>query len=425
MNESPPDEVVTRGARAHAWLLLLGLPVGVAGSLVLYLGLRNLTAPGWLTALGAIAFFPILPSVWHVLAERARGAPTGVGRPLGRFALRTLAVGLVVLSVSLATRGPRELVAEVGRVLRRGSVASGVAVSPANRPGGPAQPSPLKPRARHELESFIPADAKMVVALSDPASLRRLFGVVGDDTKKKLSALDTCHISFERARVLIASRDRKTRMIVVRSPGVTDRRNLYCLVGFLGSDKLNLRFSGDKGPIRFEVDGLLPKALKFDVVDEQTIVASDSTWKDTVGQRLFTSPPTQPVVQPPSAARLKAALDRIDRGAGLWAVRVMDSNAGSWDLALEGKGDGQDFVLHASSLPPSGAADKADAEFHVPLKFSSALPAGTIDDLVRVVLAISVAAGSTPDPVTASTAAPPPAAGDQDEAKAALQQAPR
>jgi len=330
-----------------------------------------------------------------MLAERQRRGPAVPGRPLERFALRTLAVGLMVLSVSLATRGPKRIGTDLRRVLHphEAEAPAPTAVAPPASPDASAPAEPPKPKVRHELEPFIPADAKMVIALSDPASLRRLFALVSGDTNKKLSALDTCHIPFDRARVLIAARDRKTRMLVVRAPGVTDKRNLYCLVGFLGSDKLNLRFAGEKGPVRFEIEGFLPRTLKFEAADDQTIVASDPGWRDTVGQKLFATPAATPAGLPAAGAKLASVLERVDRSANLWAVGVVASDPGSWDFALEGRVDGPDFVVRASSLPPTGDADKANFELRVPAKFSSALPEGTIDAGLRALLAVLSVAG--------------------------------
>ena len=57
-------------------------------------------------------------------------------------------------------------------------------------------------------------------------------------------------------------------MVVVRAPGITDQRNLYCLVGVLGKDRLDLRITSDSAPLRFEVEGLLPGPLKFEAIDD-------------------------------------------------------------------------------------------------------------------------------------------------------------
>ena len=251
-----------------------------------------------------------------------------------------------------------------------------------------------KPRPRHELEPFIPADASLVIALSDPPTLKRFFSLLGADTKKKLAALEKCQILLDDARVLIASRDRKTRMVVIRAPGVTDQRNLYCLVGFLGSDKLGLRFMSEKGPVRFEIEGLFPKTLKFEAVDANTVVAADPAWKETIGQKLFRDAVAMP------AGPLAAAIDRVDRGASLWAAGVAAADHGIWDLALEAGVKEGSFALRASSTSPSGAAHRADVELHLPSEFASALPEAAIDDGLRGVLAVVAAVG-------AGTKAPP------------------
>jgi hypothetical protein len=422
LNQAPSEADAPPPTPGRAWLLLPCLPVGIAGSLILFLGVADLGAPRWFGAVVALVFFPILPVAWHLLAERQRRGPAVPGRPLERFALRTLVVGLTVLSVSLATRGPRRIGADLHRVLR-GQVVEAPAPPAGTTPASPARaapPPPPAPRARHELEPFIPADARMVVALSDPGSLKRLFALVGADTNKRLSALDTCQIPLARARVLIAVRDRKTRMIVVRSPGVVDKRNLYCLVGFLGSDKLSLRFTGGKGPVRFEIDGFLPRALKFESVDDQTIVASDPAWRDTVDQKLFGPPPT---ATPAAGVELARVLERVDRGANLWAAGVVDGAPGPWDFALEGRADGPDFILRASSRPPSGP-EEARFELRVPAKFSAALPEGAIDAGLRALLAVLAVAGPSPSPARPAAPAARPARGDSPDTAPAPRDAP-
>jgi hypothetical protein len=367
---SSPDPSPPAGRVTRAWLLLPCLPVGIAGAVVLFLGLGDLGAPRWLGVVVALCFFPVLPVLWHMFAERPRQPPVSAirGRSLERFALRALAVGLTVLAVSFETVGPRNLGGDFSRLIRRRPAEAPVQVS-APPPQQPQTPPPApKPRPRHALEPFIPADANLVIALSDPATLRRFFSLLGADTKKKLAALEKCQILLDDARVLIASRDRKTRMVVIRAPGVIDQRNLYCLVGFLGSDKLGLRFMGDKGPVRFEIDGLFPRTLKFEAVDADTVVAADPAWKDTVGQKLFSDPAATP------AGPLAAAIDRVDRGASLWAAGVAAADQGIWDVTLDAGVTDVNFPLRASATSPSGAAQRADVEINVPSEFASALP---------------------------------------------------
>ena len=380
----PPSPHPTRN---RAWLLLLCLPVGVVGALILYLGLVDLTAPRWLAVVVAASFFPVLPVVWHMLAEKTRQPlPAIPGRPLERFALRTLAIGLLVLAVSLATLGPMNVRRDFNRVVRHQPPGRPAEVAATPPPAPPVVPPP-KPKPRHELEPFIPADASLVMALSDPAAMKRIFAVVGADTKKKISALEKCQIHLEGARVLIAVRDRKTRMVVIRAPGVTDQRNLYCVVGFLGSDKLGLRFIRDKDPVRFEVDGLFPKTLKFEAVDAQTIVAADATWSETLGQKLFGDPAAP-------KGSLASAIERVDRSASFWSAGVAHTDQGSWDLALEARFHGPDFELTMSSTPPSGAAHRAEVQVRVPPEFVAALPEGALDDGIRGLLGVIATAGA-------------------------------
>lgn len=202
------------------WSLLPCVLVGLAGALVPFASLTSLAAPSWLALAAAIAVFPVLPALWHAVAEHTRQRPVqGPSRSFARFALRTLAVGLLVIAVALATLGPRNLVAGLGRTMgfRKTEWLSHKPESPAPTPslGGLAQPIP-----HHELESFIPADASLVIALSDPATIRRIVAAKEPEIEKTWAALTKCQIQVEHALVLVAARDSKTHMIVVRAPGV-------------------------------------------------------------------------------------------------------------------------------------------------------------------------------------------------------------
>lgn len=363
------------------WLLFPCVAVAIVCALVPFTGLRGLGGPLWLALLAALVAFPGLALVWHALAERRRPPDAGGRRAFAeRLALRSLAVALVVLAVSFSNLGLRRVGdALVGLVRPPSAERRNTVVSV------PADPSGKGP-ARHELEPFIPADATAVVALADSAAMRQLLTGSGADTRDKVAALEKCQILMDSARILIASRDRHTRLIVVRAPGVTDPRNLYCLAGVLGSDRLRLRFSSDKPPVRFEVDGLVARTLRFSAVDDRTVVATDGPWGEAADRKLFAA-------EGGSEGPLAGVLTRVDRGASLWSATIFGTDQGPWDLALDARFQGPHLRLRGSSIPPSGAADQAVVETRVPLAFVSALPAAALHDGLGTVVAALAAAG--------------------------------
>jgi hypothetical protein len=372
-------------ARRRPWLLFLAVPVVLICALVPFAGLRDLGAPLWLAIAAAVIVFPALPLGWHLLADRSR--PTaGSGAFLDRFAARSLSLALVVLAVSLCNVGPRRIGAGLIEIVRPDRSAAETAAAL------PAEPAPAPGTPRHELEPFIPADANLVVALSDSAIMQQFLGVNGTDTKKTLAALEKCQIAISRARVLIAARDATTRMMVVRADGITDPRNLYCLVGFLGKDRLAVRFTNDKAPVTFDVEGLAARPLTFKAIDERTVVAAEGGWAAGATKLLY--PPGAATVEGP----LGPVLARIDRSVSLWSGSVRQTPGGVWDLALAARFAGSRFDLSASSVPPSGKADKAEAELHVPLTFAQALPAGALNEGIRGLMAAIAAIGPGPVP---------------------------
>lgn len=366
--------------RRRPWLLFLCVPVVLVCALVPFASLQELHAPLWLAVAAALVVFPGLPLAWHFLADRHGPAGAGPGDALDRFAVRSLSLALVVLAVSLANLGPRRVGAGLLAVIRPPPAAE--------PPGRATQPAPAPGTPRHELESFIPADANLVVALSDSAVLQQFLGVNGSDTKKTLAALDKCQIAMSRARVLIAARDGSTRLMVVRADGITDPRNLYCLVGFLGNERLSLRFASDKAPVSFDVEGLAAHPLTFKAIDERTVMAAEGGWAQSPGRPLY--PPGATTVDGP----LAVVLDRIDRSASLWSASIRQTERGPWDLAIDARFEGTRFSLRGSSIPPSGAADKAEGELRVPLSFASALPAAALNDGLRGLVAVVAASGA-------------------------------
>ncbi len=387
------------GRRFGAWPLIVCLPVAIACALVPFAGVRALGGPLWLAIAAALAVFPLLPFVWHFLAERKRLAGEGPSAaPFNRFGLRSLAVGLLVLAVAFSSLGPRPAGRQVAGLFRRGKAAA--LDGPAPRP---PEATPL--RRRHDLEGFIPADANLVVALSDTTVLQQLLARSGGEPGRRAAALEKCQILVERASALIIARDGGTRLMVVRAPGVTDPRNLYCLVGFLGSDRLKVRFSSEKAPVRFEIEGLAPRPLKFQAVDDKTVVASDGAWGPTEQKKLFAGGDARP------QGTLAAALERIDRGASLWAAGVVQTGKGPWDLALDARFEGTQMQLRGSSIPPAGEAERAELEMTVPFTFASTLPEGALADGIRGLISVIAAAGAnlTAPPTPNAHPAPAPA----------------
>src|SRR5687767_2997852 len=184
MNDaSPPGAGAARVSPKRIWLLVTCLPLVLACALLPFISLRALGAPTWLASVVALLAFPALPLTWHLLSERGR--PLFAGRPggwLDRLALRSLALGLVVLAVTLSNLGARRVGTGLMSVLRPQD-----AVAPPPKPAGP--PPVPRPAPRHELEAFIPVDARMVLALSDSAVMQQFLVALGPDAKKKLAAL--------------------------------------------------------------------------------------------------------------------------------------------------------------------------------------------------------------------------------------------
>ncbi len=392
MSDQLPDATIRdlpeERPRLRPWVLIPCTLLAIASALVLATGLRGLGAPIWAAVLAGLLVFPALPFAWHGVAERQR-AP-GARRPgiaIERFGLRSVLVGLLVLAVSLANLGPRRVAGHLAALVRPKPSETTLVPAPAKPKGTPLPVVPAE--SRHELEPFIPADAHSVVALSDPAVMRQLLASAGADTQEKLAALQKCQVIVDKARLLVAARDPDTRLIVVRAPGVTDPRNLYCLAGFLGSERLKLRFTSDKAPVRFEVDGLVPRTLRFTAIDEQTVLAAEGAWAQPAARK-----PIDPATATVETAPLAAVMARVDRGASLWSAAVFKTPQGPWDLALDARMQGEHLRLRGSSIPPSGEANKAVVETRVPLSFASALPGAALGQGLRGLLALLVSARS-------------------------------
>jgi hypothetical protein len=370
----PPSVAAT--TRRPPWTSILAAPFALAAALLLFRSLHAQAAPAWVGAVAAVAVFPILPLAWHILAERRTAARLPL---LDRFALRTLALAVLVLGVSLTTLGPRRVGSELTWFAHRAPHPAAPSATP------PPGDHPPAPPARNELEAFIPPDARMVVALSDARLAQQFLTPDGLDSKRTLAALEKCQISIDHAALLIATRGHDARLVAVRAPGITDQRNLYCLVGFLGGDRLRVRVTSDSGPLRFDVEGLPSGPLKFKAIEDGTILAAEGAWAEAADK-----PPARTATDKPPVDRsapLGTVLTRVDRSASLWSASIAGSDQHRWDLALDARFDGPDFKLRGSSIPPSGPGDRAEVQLRLPAGFTSALPPGTVRDALRSTLA--------------------------------------
>ena len=368
------------------WTVLACSAVGIAVAVVPCASLIAQQGPTWLAVGAGLAVFPVLPLVWHFMAEAKRvdrGRTSSASH--ARFGLRSLAIALLVFLVSLAAQGPQ-------RVLRNlGDLVGHVRVQPTAKPQVTPPPTRTISQAglAGGLESFIPADATLAVELAGSGAMERLLTAYGIDSRNQLAALATCRIDLGNARVLIAMRGKETRMIVVRAPGITDERNLYCLVGILGRDRLQLRSEGTGADTTLFVNGILSRQLVFRLLDSSTVIATDEDWQDTADKRLFQ--PGGTTVQ----GHLAPALARLNRAATVWIAGVETTPQGDWDVALDGRQEGNLFKFQGSAVPPSGDADRAELSLRVPLAFALALPEGAVAKGVRGMVA-ALAAASVP-----------------------------
>jgi hypothetical protein len=387
------------GRSTALWFLLACSIAALAVALVPFASLLARHAPIWLAIGAGLVVFPILPLVWH-------GVAVVVGRDGGplltapsRFAARSLAVALLVLGVSFGNLGPEQLGKNLSDLIGR------VRAKPAAKPAAPI-PTPSQatsaPLAMHGLEPFLPADATLVVGLSGSAAMEQLLAAHGVDTREKLAALATCKIDFVNARVLIAKRGSGTEMIVVRAPGITEERNLYCLVGVMGRERIEVRAEGSGSTKTLHVTGILSRPIAFRPLDETTVIATDESWQDTVDNKLF--------VNGNPSGHLAVPLLRVDRTAPLWVASVDEMAQGTWDLALDSRQEGNLFKLRGSATPPSGEGDRAEISLRVPLAFARALPESAVALGIRGVVAAVLATSASLPTGNAAPAPPVPTA---------------
>jgi len=356
-----PSQSAVRGTAA-LWFVLTCSIIAIAVALVPCASLLAQRRPIWLVLAAGLAAFPFVPLLWHGLAEAktsARAAAPFSGRT--RFALRSLAVACVVLAVSLGNLGPVRSLAQVRALVDRRQVHIAVKEN--------ELPAPLTPFG---LEPFIPADATLAVGLSGLAAMQQLFANYGVETREKLAALATCKIDFVNARVLIASRGTGSRLIVVRAPGIAEDRNLYCLVGVMGPDRVQVTSEGPQGPKVLQVKGWSSQPLIFRMLDETTMIATDQAWQATAAKKLLAVEGQTP------PGSLAAPLGRVQLTAPLWIAAVNATLQGTWDLAIDARQEGNTFKLQGSATPPAGEGDRAQISISAPLSFASALPEGAV-----------------------------------------------
>jgi hypothetical protein len=355
---------------AALWPVLTCSIIALAVALVPCASLTAQRSPIWLVVAAGLAAFPFVPLVWHGLAEiraNARAAAPFSGRT--RFALRSLAVASVVLAVSLGNLGPRRLLAQVRALFAGRQVHTAVKEK--------ELPAPL---TTFGLESFIPADASLAIGLSGSSAIQQLFAIHGIDTREKLAALETCKIDFVNARVLVASRGTGSHLIAVRAPGIAEDRNLYCLVGVMGPDRVQVTTEKPEGPKVLQVKGWSAQTLTFRMLDETTMIATDQTWQPTAAKKLLAVDGETP------PGPLAAPLGRVQLTAPLWIAGVTATLEGTWDLAIDARQDGNTFKVQGSSTPPAGEADRAQISVTAPLPFASALPKSALTLGVRSVM---------------------------------------
>jgi hypothetical protein len=353
-----PDRTTPSGNSASLWLLLSCSAIALAVAVIPCANLLVRRSPVWIAIAAGLAVFPVLPLLWHGVAEATAGA--GRAAPLSgrtRLALRGLAVAAVVLAVSLVNLGPSRLFEQVGQLAARLHLHRA------------AKQEPLLPAvAAFGLERFIPADATLAVGLAGSTAVQQLFAAHGVDTREKLAALATCKIDFVSARVLIAIRGGGARMIVVRAPGITEERNLYCLVGVMGPDRLQVGNEAGQGAKVVHVKGWSAQPMTFRILDESTMIATDQAWQASADKKLFGNDVDA------APGPLAVPLGRLRLTGPLWVASVNESPQGTWDLAVDSRQEGDTFKLQGSATPPSGAKDRATISVSVPLAFASALP---------------------------------------------------
>lgn len=379
---------------------LLGLILGATGGFVVFADLRALGVPsGQALGAGGVSWL-VLPLVWHVFAERKRTTDLKLPwRARTRLVLRSVGVNALVLLVAFASLGPQGVWANARAAF---PPTFGPATPPGTAPDAPVAPPPAPvadaPEA-HELETFVPSDATWVVGIAGSAALQQLVSPTAGDTEEKLAAMHKCHIQLERAQVLIAGRG-ASRLAVARAPGLSDEGNLYCLVGALGSEHFQLKFEPQGSVSRFTVTGLVPsETLTFTNVGQDTVFMVADDWSEAVEQRR--SKQSARVDQGP----LGQPLARVDRHAALWAVSVTRTPQGPWDLSAQARFEGPRFNLQATSVPPAGPGEMAEARLTVPLAFARALPDGALTSgAVGLVQAVAATGAALPVPPQAAPA---------------------
>jgi len=362
------------------WLLLPSVAVSLTVALIPWVGLLSQKVPPWYAAGAALALGLVLPLAWHYWVEAGTGRSGGASKL--RLSLRILAMAGLILGVSLCELGPRGVYRNLGVVFGRFTFLTAGRGTPS--PTGSV--SDAGTTVRPGLDGLIPADATLAVGLSGSAAMRQLLSAHGLDSREKLDAFATCKIDIENAQVLVAKRLDGAQLVVVRAQGIGDERNLYCLVGVVGSNRLQIQIEGTGSAKTFLVQGLLPRPLLFRPLDATTVAATDAVWLPTADRKIFVDGSASP-------APLAIPLRRVDRTAPVWSAGIVDSPSGIWDLAVDARLDGNHYRLHATSVPPWGDGDQAEFDGKMPLTFASALPEGALSVGVQGVVSALGATG--------------------------------
>jgi hypothetical protein len=387
IDRNPSSRPATAGT-GSLWLLLSCSIAAAAAAIALCAGLMARKIPPWMAVGAALAVFPLLPFLWHGVAEvgtKHRATAFLTGR--SRLALRTLALALVVLGVSLGDLGPKQVTRNLQNLAGR------IRGKPKATLEAPPVPIPAA-GSLHGLESFIPADATLAVGLAGSVAMEQLLAAHGLDSREKLAALATCRIDLTNARLLIAARGRGTQMIVLRAPGIGEAGNLYCLVGVMGADQMQIRADGAGAARTLQVSGFHSRPLTFRLLDQATMIARDDTWQDTADQRLLSADAAT------AQGRLALPILRVDRTTPLWMVGVDETAHGTWDVALDSRQEGNLVSLHGTATPPSGEGDRAELSVRVPLAFVRALPESAVALGIRGVAAAVTAISAERSPPT-------------------------
>jgi len=282
-------------------------------------------------------------TAWPRPGAKDRGAASSASRT--RFALRSLALALVVLGVSLGDVGTTGS-PESCRHHRPGACQAAGNAGRRHRLLPRAAAS--QPIARHGLESFIRPMPPWWLGWLGSAAMEQLLAATGVDTRDKLAALATCKIDLESARILIAAaRKREPTSSWCGPPGFPTNGTCMVWVGVMGSDRLQIRTEGTGASRTLVVNGFLSRSMTLGCLTRRPVDRKpDEAWQNAADRSCF------PAGDDAVEGRLALPLARVDRSATLWSASVRKTAAGHMDLALHGSRRGKPVKLQGSSIPP-------------------------------------------------------------------------